>query len=622
MSLIVTSNIALDRPETADTFKPYSYQNALLNTMKIPANSEIALQSCKINKSGMMTVDKSNSRFNHFFGVPVGDATTPDIEHTTSQPFWARAGDGSFRVDRNVDDFATDIQTGIALAAFHPSLITGTETSGIKVTTEYEDTTLDFEGFKFVCTQINATTHKTAAFEFTDISTNESGHYTDNVNGTVTSTNAIGFQVQNRQYPIAQNAGEVIINFSDGGANTDTKNSPFWCGIGRINTKKDINARDQFIPETYNYWRGAGGGQPFRKNVANIYYDIGIQRVSELLHVYQSGVDTNTGELVMNEVTYWDGAFAAPFKSQYNLRTNTSNFAKVKFKLENEEISIYLLEDDDTATLLCDFTTLKAAGGTKINLPAPINACKWNMYPVMGLRGNAKALQLEKVKHYTVAPLYSSSNYKNWDFWGYTENTAGQQQWATELEGRFWNDLNDTTSGTTDDGLLVPQTLNASGGMANYKNILITAPSIDYGQQITRGANSYLTLGFAGRPIAAPNTTVNLINTIISNSVPQMTSNVSIFIRLNNFTQNTMNARQGTISKIVAHLPRFDNGGNEVGGLYFEPHEKTYLSLGNTDEILINSFDVDIVYDNEVMCKALTGKTIVCFHIRQKGDKN
>ena len=44
--------------------------------------------------------------------------------------------------------------------------------------------------------------------------------------------------------------------------------------------------------------------------------------------------------------------------------------------------------------------------------------------------------------------------------------------------------------------------------------------------------------------------------------------------------------------------------------------KKTYLALNNTDELLINSFDVDIVYDNETLCTALSGKTIVCFHIR------
>ena len=79
-----------------------------------------------------------------------------------------------------------------------------------------------------------------------------------------------------------------------------------------------------------------------------------------------------------------------------------------------------------------------------------------------------------------------------------------------------------------------------------------------------------------------------------------------------------MNARQGTGSKIIAHLPRFDNSGKDVGGLYFEPHTPTYLSLGNSEDLLINSFDIDFVYDNETLCTALSGKTIVCLHIRDK----
>ena len=100
---------------------------------------------------------------------------------------------------------------------------------------------------------------------------------------------------------------------------------------------------------------------------------------------------------------------------------------------------------------------------------------------------------------------------------------------------------------------------------------------------------------------------------------PKLISNVSLFVRLNNFTQNTTNARRGTsTSKIVAHLPRFDNSGNETGGLYFEPQERVYLKLNNTTELTLNQLDVDIVYDNEQLCTAITGKTIIVFHIRQK----
>ena len=61
MSLVITSNVAQENnPEFSDAFKPYSYQNRLLNTMRIPPNSEIALQSAKINKNGLFILDRTN----------------------------------------------------------------------------------------------------------------------------------------------------------------------------------------------------------------------------------------------------------------------------------------------------------------------------------------------------------------------------------------------------------------------------------------------------------------------------------------------------------------------------------------------------------------------------------
>ena len=82
--------------------------------------------------------------------------------------------------------------------------------------------------------------------------------------------------------------------------------------------------------------------------------------------------------------------------------------------------------------------------------------------------------------------------------------------------------------------------------------------------------NTANTLGFVGMPVSQPTGTPTNVEVVVeSNSVPKLISNVSLFIRLNNFTQNSVNARQGTNSKIVAHLPRFDNSGNETGGSIF-----------------------------------------------------
>ena len=125
MSYVITSNVALsDRPDQSNIFKPYSYSNQLSNTLTIPPNSQVCVESCKINKSGLIIVDRANALFNQYFGVPVGDAARPDLSYSISQPAFGFCGDESSlnRGDRqsvNTDDFAALMQTGLINSAFH-----------------------------------------------------------------------------------------------------------------------------------------------------------------------------------------------------------------------------------------------------------------------------------------------------------------------------------------------------------------------------------------------------------------------------------------------------------------------------------------------------------------------
>lgn len=615
MSLIVTSNIALeDRPETSEAFKPYSYQNRLLNTFKIPPNSEIALQSAKINKNGLFVLDRSNSGFAHYFGVPQDD----NLDESTTQPFPAVIGAGeAFRAggktELNVDDMADEINKGINRATFHPSLITGNTTTGIAVVPKYS-AGLAFEGFKFTCTQQTAKTTRNAAdITWTDVSKNNEYNFTQ-AGGTVTSTDANGFYVQNREYPISQNNGSATFDFSD--ANTGA----WMVGLSRINTQRE-NALGgwDYLPDYFNDGVSQALKQGVFKKGQFTYADIAVVRQSNNLRIYQSGARTAAGSgdgIYMNEVTYY-GAHNSNFSELYELEDNDDNYEKVNFVLENEELKIYLVDDEGTYVLLADFTTLRAAGAVKNECLNPTNAAKWALYPVCAASGGpgGKEITLDSIEHYTNYPTYSVPAYINYDWWAYSQFN-NLTRWCKELEMRDWNNFNRTTTGTLGNGLLTPKNVQGNG-MDDYENTLITVKSNVYGEDITANCNTANTLGFVGMPVSQPTTDSGNTEIIIeSSSVPKLISNVSLFIRLNNFTQNSVNARQGTNSKIVAHLPRFDNSGNETGGLYFEPHEKTYLKLNNTDEILVNSFDIDFVYDNETLCSALTGKTIVCFHIR------
>lgn len=633
MSLVITSNISLDdKPDTSQVFKPYSYQNRLLNTMRIPANSEVALQSVKINKNGLAIVDRANSQFNHYFGVPLGTATAPDLTYSTQTPFPAVIGKGELfsaggKAERNVEDLAKDIQSGINAAAFNPVLVQSSNPTGIIVTVDVDGGTNSFKGFKFVATQNTATTKRTGAVDgavWTDVSVNKAFPPASQANGQVVSADKKGFHVVNKEYPLSQDKTSCVLNW--GGMNTVDTTSPWVAGLTRIS--RETNDQDGNVVERPQYFNPTtkivsleaqnnirnprAGGQP-------IYCDVGIGRSGKLLYVWQNGLasDKSTGT---QQIKYW-GAHNVNFAAPYDLQTNTgfmgTPYDGVKYTLDNEHMSIYIgIIAMNTWVLLADFNVMITKGATKGNMTSPICAPKMALYPTVACStGVGKTATMVELSAYTNYPKWDETLYVNYDFWGYAQSTM-LTQWCFDIEKRFWNNVKNVSGGINGDGLLIP-IVTAGGYYATYESRIITAPSIQYGAQITNNATAGLILGFRNDPVSQPVSNAAGVQTTFSTSVPVLVGDVSLFIRLNNFTQNSVNARQGTLSKIVGHLPRFDNSGNETGGLYFEPNEKTYISLGNTDEILINSFDIDIVYDNETLCTALSGKTIVVFHIRK-----
>ena len=259
MSLVITSNIAQeDNPEFSNAFKPFSYQNRLLNTMRIPANSEIALQSAKINKNGLFVLDRANAGFCHYFGVPIGtDATKlaageeiASLDDSTTQPFRGTIGAGqAFRAggrnERNIEDMTNDLQAGVNACAFHPSLILADYSSTIKVDATYDATTLSLKGFEFKTTQEKGTDKLLKAnVVWTDVSKNEAYNFTQ-AGGVVSSTDKAGFYVQSRQYPLCQNEGTAVFDIA--GANTGS----WMVGLSRINRARPIGAGDYDFTPTY-----------------------------------------------------------------------------------------------------------------------------------------------------------------------------------------------------------------------------------------------------------------------------------------------------------------------------------------------------------------------------------
>ena len=67
-------------------------------------------------------------------------------------------------------------------------------------------------------------------------------------------------------------------------------------------------------------------------------------------------------------------------------------------------------------------------------------------------------------------------------------------------------------------------------------------------------------------------------------------------------------------------IPRFDNSGAEVGGLYFQNGDKTFIDLKNAAPIRLTDIDVQIVRKDETFVDDLTGSTEVVFIVRPKNN--
>ena len=218
---------------------------------------------------------------------------------------------------------ANEIQKGINEASFHPSLINGIDSSSVVVTADYT-TSEEFKGFKFVATKATAKTSRKVFPNdaFTDISASDHGGTFTQAAGTVTSTNSAGFLVQNREFPLSQNEGTCIINFSD--ANPSGR---WMAGLSRINGKTNTGyGRAQHIPK---YFEAGVTGTPtagLRVGKQWRYADICVTRVGDDLRVFQSGSRTigTGGGIYMNEVIYY-GTHNADFGEIYDLSRNNSS---------------------------------------------------------------------------------------------------------------------------------------------------------------------------------------------------------------------------------------------------------------------------------------------------------
>jgi len=577
MSLVLLSNDE-DFNNGGGISQPNSFTNITESPLIVKADSEVALQSLKINKEGQAHVSSANNRMGLYIGEyldetydPYEEAYTRSIRNVND----ITLNEGTF----DQDAFADMIVPRFKKAIFHPDFQDTFNASVQKAGGDFQGYNLRFNYTTAAPTSSLPTTTQSVQAGYEDYTYNSS-------TGVMTATaGGNGGIAQFTDAPLSANEGRLIIDFSGAGIE--------WA-MG-LNRYADLeNERPPYAGE------GDFG-----------FYDFVAVRDGSDLKLYHAVRQDQGDQLYMEEVIYY-GYTGATYATPYDLGVNASTFNYLEFQITNDKVEFYLSKGGGARTKVCS-PDLGTPG--KDNYFKPVAQSCAYLYPKISLEqtliATIKTFEGRAPTDFSYSGKDNAGNNLSMDFYR-TCLLNGEISLCQKLDTRFYNDLDDAD-------LYTFAGVNASSALDN--NVVLVVANTQLYKRPGRQVNAYNTeelLGFENEKYVKSTTFSNTFELFTSTDVPVFKSQDSIFVRLSSGTQLSKNGLTGTDSKILYHCPRFDNAGNEQGGLYFEPGEKTYLDLGNIGDTPINSFSIDIVDRKDKLINGLIGDTIVMLHIRAK----
>tara|TARA_R100000353_G_scaffold89888_1_gene66463 strand:- start:915 stop:2759 length:1845 start_codon:yes stop_codon:yes gene_type:complete len=614
MSLVVCSNLESDATTVGrdqSIFKPYSFRNALSSTMTLPKNCQVALESVKYNLDGTIAIGRNSYIAYFYFGEDL-DATE-DMDYSTAYPIRFPLVDipPNQVKELSFTDVVREIQSQLNKFVFHPNLrdlvtcsVKTDPTSG-----DLQGITINFDQYSGSTSTVPTTTKEfgnpaligeNAGWSY------ENGSFTTNGDSIDQDTPAVALLSDK---PISLNDGELIVDFSS----PNDANVEWRVGLSRYVNREDNSYDIGFWPmfmSDFGSREELEGPQPGNTKESGLMFaDYLVCRVgTELKVCHTSGNSTYADTPTWLDVVM--GNSAVP--DNYNLSTNASSFTKVKFTCSGQRIKIEMLEADDTAHVLYDYDSTYADN----EILKPINQSCWTMYPVLSIERDATVNgHTLVVEDFIGCDNISNHNIEDVNNSWYQsvqgdDEPYGDSGAVRELETRPWNDEQEAKATYN-----IQADINGSGAI-DLSAKLITQQSDQYTP--TFGANSKSLLGFpksimSGVYQASPTSRLRIEST----DTPEMLSTRTMFVRLENFTQEASNARQGNRSKIIAHLPRETANNKRI---FHQPAERVYLDLNNSEPLQVNSFDVSFCYSNEQYATNLAGQSVVVLHFKEKSS--
>ena len=630
MSLVITSNTPKNEigTLTEGINRAFSYTNHLQGTLKIDTDSQIAVQSVKINKTGNVMLNESNTKFGFYFGrkesiwlnEPVYGNQDISNNSIMIPAFVVGPEDRDRNYALNTDDLASQIQSSFRKVLNCPNLCetdsgVGIQNPGPICIPKRDGTGQGFTGFKW-------TIQETLSASCTAISSIWK-NFGETSTDTEPETPGPAFIVKNpsttgricatgTDFPLSLNGG--VFNCSLGTHKDGDDYSEFSIGLSRCN-----NGDANFYYNYPDYWKDSGTSRIFFDwRVASIY-NASTDGGAHEIRVYHSVYDN--GEFTEVEFEYWNDVEGprAPYDGQGNdgMTWESEEFDLVRFTINNERVRIDLIGPQGNKIIATGIQGGGDSGGNQTMKPVGPTT-RW-LFPKLIL---APTKQMEVMSYSGVDVkdfVYGKCQDLDWYNQRNCDNDIEECELLdNSLQCSYQQPTGDVPLDVSD--LFYNQKGLEGGQFMDNEVRLVSAPSEKYflGQL---GLNSQRIFGFQNQGDAAPvsGDLGQAQDTVFeSSSIPDLISKQSVFVRVKNLPITSANFSKSAMSNILYHVPSFSNSGAETGSLHFEPNEMVYLNLNNTEPIYISTMEVDLVYGDETLCVDLSGKSVVVFHVRDK----
>ena len=596
MSLVICSNQEKDGTtlrQNQSIYNAWSFRNPLSSTMTIPANSQVALQSCKVNIDGRVAFSSNNNKFYHYFGDKLSYDSV-EMADSTSHPVLTTLTNDNDRdevVELSVDDFANRIQERIRTTTYHPNCKEQFLCDPLR-----NASGLDFLGYKF--THVQNSTNVNSVPPNNDFV----NFYDDNVENAFTYTGGVFTRTLDGEEegccgiapskPFSLTNGSFIVDV----ANCNASDVEWSIGLSR---KVNLVDGDGFYYP--DYFDNTGDDDLDQKEDCFVDFGVGRNELNQLI-VFQTGFRDGYNSTFKQEIQYWNntnGSFQGATRAVID-----DGYTKYGFFSNGEVISVKAFTKG-AWHLITEYNAVQSA----TTYFKPVNQSCWCLHPVLCIGTDASGnddsntLTIDEFSSVSLTDYDATTIYKGG--WYETMEQLNKTDWCFDVEQRTWNDPTTNTR--------IYKTTNASGGV-NASFVMILNQSNLYSP--SDGANAKQILGFNQSIVQTPNSGEDTnTNVYESTIVPSLSSSLSMFVKLNNFGQNVMNAFNGNKSKILAHLTDLETS---TGRQTYEPKNIIWLDLDNPGPLQVNEFDISFSYINEQYATILTGQSIVALYFRKK----